>query len=75
MHRVTAGITGVLCQLDADIPYGAELRRWVPGLAEPAAAATKRKSTSKAKSKSADNRKTSPVHEPQAVRRDEKPGL
>jgi predicted unusual protein kinase regulating ubiquinone biosynthesis (AarF/ABC1/UbiB family) len=35
MHRVSAGITGVLCQLDADIPYGAEMRRWVPGLAEP----------------------------------------
>ncbi len=34
MHRVSAGITGVLCQLDADIPYGAELRRWVPGLAD-----------------------------------------
>ncbi len=35
LHRVSAGITGVLCQLDADIPYGAELRRWVPGLADP----------------------------------------
>jgi hypothetical protein len=27
----------VLCQLDADIPYGAEMRRWIPGLAEPEA--------------------------------------
>jgi predicted unusual protein kinase regulating ubiquinone biosynthesis (AarF/ABC1/UbiB family) len=35
MHRVSAGITGVLCQLDADIPYGAEMRRWVPGLGGP----------------------------------------
>jgi predicted unusual protein kinase regulating ubiquinone biosynthesis (AarF/ABC1/UbiB family) len=61
MHRVTAGITGVLCQLDADIPYGAELRRWVPGLAEPSAAATPAKrSTSKAKSKSANDGKTRP---------------
>jgi predicted unusual protein kinase regulating ubiquinone biosynthesis (AarF/ABC1/UbiB family) len=37
LHRVSAGITGVLCQLDADIPYGTEMRRWVPGLAEPSA--------------------------------------
>ena len=35
MHRVSAGIIGVLCQLDADIPYGAEVRRWLPGLADP----------------------------------------
>lgn len=35
MHRVSAGIIGVLCQLDADIPYGAEVRRWLPGLSEP----------------------------------------
>ncbi|HWA67396.1 MAG TPA: AarF/ABC1/UbiB kinase family protein [Mycobacteriales bacterium] len=34
MHRVAAGSIGVLCQLDAEIPYGAELRRWIPGLAE-----------------------------------------
>jgi predicted unusual protein kinase regulating ubiquinone biosynthesis (AarF/ABC1/UbiB family) len=33
MHRVAAGSIGVLCQLDADIPYGAEVRRWIPGLA------------------------------------------
>jgi predicted unusual protein kinase regulating ubiquinone biosynthesis (AarF/ABC1/UbiB family) len=42
MHRVSAGITGILCQLDADIPYGAEMRRWVPGLAEPDAPKRKR---------------------------------
>ncbi|MBV9487280.1 MAG: AarF/ABC1/UbiB kinase family protein, partial [Frankiaceae bacterium] len=35
MHRVGAGSIGVLCQLDADIPYGAEVRRWMPGLADP----------------------------------------
>jgi predicted unusual protein kinase regulating ubiquinone biosynthesis (AarF/ABC1/UbiB family) len=34
MHRVSAGIIGVLCQLDADIPYGPEVRRWLPGLAD-----------------------------------------
>jgi predicted unusual protein kinase regulating ubiquinone biosynthesis (AarF/ABC1/UbiB family) len=34
MHRVGAGSIGVLCQLDADIPYGAEVRRWIPGLAD-----------------------------------------
>jgi hypothetical protein len=28
------GSIGVLCQLGADIPYGAEMRRWIPGLAE-----------------------------------------
>jgi predicted unusual protein kinase regulating ubiquinone biosynthesis (AarF/ABC1/UbiB family) len=49
MHRVSAGIIGVLCQLDADIPYGTEVRRWLPGLAEPA---PPRAATSKAKSKS-----------------------
>jgi predicted unusual protein kinase regulating ubiquinone biosynthesis (AarF/ABC1/UbiB family) len=36
MHRVAAGSIGVLCQLDADIPYGPEVRRWIPGLADPA---------------------------------------
>jgi predicted unusual protein kinase regulating ubiquinone biosynthesis (AarF/ABC1/UbiB family) len=35
LHRVSTGLIGVLCQLDADIPYGTEMRRWVPGLAEP----------------------------------------
>jgi predicted unusual protein kinase regulating ubiquinone biosynthesis (AarF/ABC1/UbiB family) len=35
MHRVGAGSIGVLCQLDADIPYGDEVRRWMPGLADP----------------------------------------
>src|SRR5581483_6242054 len=35
MHRVGTGIIGVLCQLDADIPYRDELARWIPGLADP----------------------------------------
>lgn len=34
MHRVGAGSIGVLCQLGADIPYGTEVRRWIPGLAD-----------------------------------------
>jgi hypothetical protein len=34
MHRVAAGSIGVLCQLDANIPYGPEVRRWIPGLAD-----------------------------------------
>jgi predicted unusual protein kinase regulating ubiquinone biosynthesis (AarF/ABC1/UbiB family) len=34
MHRVAAGSIGVLCQLDADIPYGLEVRRWIPGLTD-----------------------------------------
>jgi predicted unusual protein kinase regulating ubiquinone biosynthesis (AarF/ABC1/UbiB family) len=36
MHRVGTGMIGVLCQLDADIPYGDEVRAWLPGLADPA---------------------------------------
>ena len=48
MHRVSAGIIGVLCQLDADIPYGAEVRRWLPGLADPAPAIAKTSSRSSA---------------------------
>jgi predicted unusual protein kinase regulating ubiquinone biosynthesis (AarF/ABC1/UbiB family) len=35
LHRVSTGIIGVLCQLDAEIPYAAEVRRWLPGLAAP----------------------------------------
>jgi hypothetical protein len=34
MHRVGAGLIGVLCQLDAEIPYRDEVERWLPGLAE-----------------------------------------
>jgi len=32
MHRVGTGLVGVLCQLDADIPYRDEVARWIPGL-------------------------------------------
>jgi predicted unusual protein kinase regulating ubiquinone biosynthesis (AarF/ABC1/UbiB family) len=34
MHRVGAGMVGVLAQLDAEIPYRDEVERWLPGLAE-----------------------------------------
>jgi len=34
IHRVTLGGIGVLCQLDAEAAFGAEVRRWVPGFAE-----------------------------------------
>jgi predicted unusual protein kinase regulating ubiquinone biosynthesis (AarF/ABC1/UbiB family) len=33
IHRVTLGGIGVLCQLDAEAAFGAEMRRWVPGFA------------------------------------------
>jgi predicted unusual protein kinase regulating ubiquinone biosynthesis (AarF/ABC1/UbiB family) len=42
MHRVSTGIIGVLCQLDAEIPYGTEVARWLPGLADPDEAPTKK---------------------------------
>lgn len=31
IHRVTAGSTGILCQLDAEIPARAIVERWQPG--------------------------------------------
>jgi predicted unusual protein kinase regulating ubiquinone biosynthesis (AarF/ABC1/UbiB family) len=31
IHRVTTGAIGVLCQLEAEGPWRAELRRWLPG--------------------------------------------
>jgi hypothetical protein len=34
MHRVGAGMIGVLCQLGADVPYRDEVSRWIPGLAD-----------------------------------------
>jgi predicted unusual protein kinase regulating ubiquinone biosynthesis (AarF/ABC1/UbiB family) len=33
MHRVGAGMIGILAQLDADIAYRAEVERWLPGFA------------------------------------------
>ena len=33
IHRVTTGTIGVLCQLEAEGPWQAELRRWLPGFA------------------------------------------
>jgi predicted unusual protein kinase regulating ubiquinone biosynthesis (AarF/ABC1/UbiB family) len=37
IHRVTLGGIGVLCQLDAEGPFRAEMLAWVPGFAEPGA--------------------------------------
>jgi predicted unusual protein kinase regulating ubiquinone biosynthesis (AarF/ABC1/UbiB family) len=34
IHRVTLGGIGVLCQLDAQAPFRAEMLRWVPGFAD-----------------------------------------
>ena len=31
IHRVTAGTIGVLCQLEAEAPWRAELEQWLPG--------------------------------------------
>jgi predicted unusual protein kinase regulating ubiquinone biosynthesis (AarF/ABC1/UbiB family) len=35
IHRVTLGAIGLLCQLDAEAPFRAELEEWLPGFAEP----------------------------------------
>ncbi|GAB3565501.1 AarF/ABC1/UbiB kinase family protein [Amycolatopsis endophytica] len=34
IHRVTAGSTGILCQLDAEFPVRAIVERWQPGFAD-----------------------------------------
>ncbi|GHF80099.1 putative unusual protein kinase regulating ubiquinone biosynthesis (AarF/ABC1/UbiB family) [Amycolatopsis bartoniae] len=34
IHRVTAGSTGILCQLDAEIPARGIVERWQPGFAD-----------------------------------------
>jgi hypothetical protein len=34
IHRVTAGSTGILCQLDAEIPARAIVERWQPGFSD-----------------------------------------
>jgi predicted unusual protein kinase regulating ubiquinone biosynthesis (AarF/ABC1/UbiB family) len=34
IHRVTAGATGIFCQLDAEIPLRAIVERWQPGFAD-----------------------------------------
>ena len=33
IHRVTMGTMGVLCQLEAEAAWSAELRTWLPGFA------------------------------------------
>ena len=35
LHRVTAGTIGVLCQLEAEAPWRAELEKWLPGFKKP----------------------------------------
>jgi predicted unusual protein kinase regulating ubiquinone biosynthesis (AarF/ABC1/UbiB family) len=35
IHRVTMGVLGVLCQLDATAPYRGECERWLPGFTTP----------------------------------------
>lgn len=35
IHRVTTGAIGVLCQLEAEAPWRAELQQWLPGFAPP----------------------------------------
>jgi predicted unusual protein kinase regulating ubiquinone biosynthesis (AarF/ABC1/UbiB family)/HSP20 family molecular chaperone IbpA len=36
IHRVSAGGLGVLCQLECEAPFRAELLRWIPGYADTA---------------------------------------
>jgi predicted unusual protein kinase regulating ubiquinone biosynthesis (AarF/ABC1/UbiB family)/HSP20 family molecular chaperone IbpA len=36
IHRVLASGLGVLCQLECDVPFRAEVLRWMPGYADPA---------------------------------------
>jgi len=36
IHRVLAAGLGVLCQLECDVPFRAEVLRWLPGYADPA---------------------------------------
>ena len=35
LHRVTTGTIGVLCQLEAEAPWRAELEKWLPGFKKP----------------------------------------
>ena len=43
IHRVTAGTIGVLCQLEAEAPWRAELERWLPGFADPTPARSRKR--------------------------------
>ena len=42
IHRVLASGLGVLCQLECEAPFRAEVLRWMPGYADPAEAARSR---------------------------------
>ncbi len=39
IHRVLASGLGVLCQLECEVPFRAEVLRWMPGYADPASPA------------------------------------
>ena len=39
IHRVTLGTIGVLCQLNGEAPFRAEMERWQPGFASPGSTA------------------------------------
>ena len=41
IHRVTLGTIGVLCQLEGEAAYRAEMESWQPGFAEPGSAAAR----------------------------------
>ena len=41
IHRVTLGTVGVLCQLEGEAPYRAEMASWQPGFAEPGSEAAR----------------------------------
>ena len=45
IHRVTTGAIGVLCQLEAEGPWRAELRRWLPGFGPDTKPARRRTAT------------------------------
>ena len=47
IHRVTAGTIGVLCQLEAEAAWRAELSTWLPGFAPPAPAKARKRTAGK----------------------------
>jgi predicted unusual protein kinase regulating ubiquinone biosynthesis (AarF/ABC1/UbiB family) len=53
IHRVTTGAIGVLCQLEAEAPWRAELERWLPGFAVARRARSASRRTSAARPTSA----------------------
>jgi hypothetical protein len=47
IHRVTAGTIGVLCQLEAEAAWRAELANWLPGFLPPAPAKARKRTPRK----------------------------